>query len=90
MKIRVFMTDGSEPRDFDANVAEVFPDGSLRLTRRTERESGLVNAAGQKQLEVTFLLIRIIRRDLWAEVELIDVGEPQVFEIGRRELARVN
>ena len=89
MKIRVLMADGSS-RDFDANLAEVFPDGSLRLSRRSERESGLVNAAGQKQLEVTFLLVRIIRRELWAEVELIDVGEPQIIEIGRRDLARVN
>ena len=83
------MADGSS-RDFDANMAEVFTDGSLRLTHRSERDSGLVNAAGQKQLEVTLLLVRIIRRDLWAEVELFDVGEPQVIEIGRRDLARVN
>jgi hypothetical protein len=84
VKIRVHFRDESS-EDYDANLAEVFNDGSLRLSKRTEKESGLVNAAGQKQLEVTFLMVRIIRRDLWAEVELIDAGEPQVIEVGRRE-----
>ena len=77
--------DGSE-REFEANSTAVGPDGSLQLLQRTEKRSGIVGVPD----EVNMRLVRLIRRDLWREVEVVEYGEAQVIEIGRPELARVN
>jgi hypothetical protein len=89
VKIRVHFQDESS-EDYDANHVEIAGDGSLLLAHKTQRESGVVDASGRKALEITQRLVRIIRRDLWAEVELVDVGEPEVITLGgaQRELAR--
>jgi len=83
------MADGAV-RDFPANHVEIAGDGSLLLAFKSQKESPIAHASGQRMIELTQRLIRVIRRDLWTEVELIDADEPEVIEIGRPELARVN
>ena len=89
MKIRVHFQDDST-EDYPANHVEIAGEGSLWLTHRSQKQSPITDAAGRHQIEINQTLIRIIRRDLWAEVELVEVGEPEIIEIGDRQLARVN
>jgi hypothetical protein len=86
VNIRVHFADDST-EDYPANHVEIAGDGSLLLAHKSQRESPVVAANGQRQIELTSKLIRIIRRDLWAEVELIDADEPEILEFGRREPA---
>jgi hypothetical protein len=86
VQIRVHFQDESS-QDYDANHVEIAGDGSLLLAHKAQKESPVMTAGGQRQIEITQRLVRIIRRDLWAEVELVDAGEPEIIEFGRREPA---
>lgn len=72
---------GSRSReDLDANHVQVANDGSLVIMKMTQRRSGVADVRGQEQVTVEQRLVRIIRRDLWREVETVDVEVDEAVE----------
>lgn len=83
MKLRLTFEDGST-REFDANRTDVM-DGWIQLSTFHVKRAII---AGQPE-EVTSQLVAIYRRDQVRSVEVIDAGQPETFEVGRPNGAKV-
>ena len=75
--VRVTMADGSL-REFPANQVGIAADGSLQLNRVEIRQRFDVAAGRQVQEMSNPKLLFILRRDLWREVENLDVADEPV------------
>lgn len=76
-RLRVeFERGGTE--DFDANQLNIAPDGSLVISKVEVRTSRL--AGGQQEVESK--IVKVIRRDLWLNVETVELGAPLLVSGG--------
>jgi hypothetical protein len=85
VKIRVHFTDGG-PKEYDANAVDTARDGALVLSKRHLKKAVL---AGQPD-ELTNKVVRVIRRDLWREAEVLDASDADVIELGQRPVSVAN
>lgn len=70
--MRVHLEDGTHI-DVEGNYVEIASDGSLLVGTKTQQESAVAAPNGMRAVTVTQRFGRAFRRDLWREVEPIEV-----------------